>query len=95
MKAKLVPAGSRGLASRGHRVELYWTGAEVPALYRMYLARYGAHDAATGDAFVAAVNRHDYTENLDLYDAREVADAFEGEGLPEITDHIRSVVGWR
>lgn len=95
MKAKLVPGGSRGLASRAHRVELRWTGAEVPALYRIYRAQYGPHDGATEDAFAAAANRHDHTENLDLYDARTVADAFEDERAPGLADYIRSVVGWR
>jgi hypothetical protein len=95
MKIELVQTGDRGLVSRGHRVEMTWIGAEVDTLYRVYRDYYGPHDVATADVFVACVNRHDYTENLDLIDARTVADALEAVGLDATATRVRSVAGYK
>jgi len=93
MRIELVRSGERGVVSRGHRVELHWTGAEVPALYRIYRDYYGPADAATKDVHMASANRQDLTENVDIHDARTIAYAHEDAGLDGIAEQIYSVVG--
>lgn len=69
-------------AYRQRRIELRAEGAEVDALYRAYLQRFGPDDEATLYAREAAANRRPYlVERLDPDEAGRVAEALAAHGM--------------